>query len=108
MNSTLEILRYKFPPHVADQIFKYLIISYKHENIKGFTNLLPIHNILNIKKEPLAHWITTFEKVNQSENNARFVDAIQYRKSINDVLLNNHICLKFWRNRNRNRNIKIK
>lgn len=105
MNSTLEILRYKFPPHVADQIFKYLIILYKHEIITGFVNLLPIHNILKIKKEPLAHWITTFEKVNQSENNNRFVDAIEYRKSINEVLLNNHICLKFWRNRNINRNI---
>lgn len=100
LDTTLEILRYKFPINVADYIYYKLIKLYRKE-----TNLEILNNsyfkILNIKKEPLAYWLVNYESIQKKKYKYSSSNIIKYNFELNKILLSHHKFLLEWKKRNR-------
>ena len=105
-NSILGILDSIFPWMIADKIYWFLIEHYKYTLLCEFKLLhhrKGIIGILDIKKQKLAEWPVIYELIWQEKYKYIWNNPIEYRKSLNSVLLNNHLCLNSWKKRQRKR-----
>ena len=98
--STLEILRYEFPWHIANQIYHYMMMIHKREIIIELKEANNINNILNIKKGALAHWIVSFDSIFLRKYAHKWTQPNEYLESANTILDDNHKSHKGWRKRN--------
>ena len=103
--STLEILRYEFPWHIANQIYHYMMIDYKRDMILEFKEATNVNCILNIKKGALAHWIVSFDSIFLRKYAHKWTQPNEYLKSANKILDDNHKLHKGWKKRSNNRYI---
>ena len=110
MNSVLETLRNIFPLVVADIIYYYLICQQK----KDFKNQLKlayknntVNQVLNIKSKTLSSWLINFEKVYIENyfNTSKNID--NFKKQRKQILIDNHLSIKKWRERQKQRMLKI-
>ena len=106
MNSTLETLRQIFPLVVADIIFKYIICLHKKEFTKQLTIAFSqnnINKILNIKSSKLSLWLINFEKVNIENYLNTSKNIKNFEKQRAQILIDNHLSIKKWRERQKHR-----
>ena len=109
-HSILGILNSIFPWMIADTIFNYVMDFNKNSVISEFNKLnKKIHpnGILGIKCQQLAAWIVTYEKIYKDDNKYRWTDTYKQNRDINQILLNNHICLQGWKKRQNVKYTKI-
>ena len=99
--STLEILRYEFPWHIANHIYHYRMLDYKYNMIIELKEANNINSILNIKKGALAHWIVSFDCIFLRKYAYKWTPPNEYLESVKTILNDNHKLHKGWRKRNR-------
>lgn len=103
MKSILETLRLIFPLIVADNIFFYFVREHQKNINTLIKSNISISRILNIKKSSPADWLIQFE-------NTYYKNSIYTSKNIDlfilqrkKILIDNHLFIKKWRERQRER-----
>ena len=110
MNSILETLRTIFPLVVADIIYYHLIYKQKQElnnQLKSAFINNKINKILNIKRCKLSFWIVNYEKTYIQNYKQTSVNIENYKIQRKQVLFDNHLAIKKWRERQRQRQKKL-
>jgi hypothetical protein len=108
MNSTLETLRNIFPLVVADIIYFFLISQQKQD----FNNQLKlafrnnkVNKVLHIKSNKLSSWLINFEKVNIENYFNTSKNIENFEKQRKQILIDNHLSIKKWRERQKLRQV---
>ena len=110
MNSLLETLRDIFPLIVADRIYYFFIknhqITFKKELITKF-NFKGVKGLLQIKNAIPAYWLINFEDQNIKlySHTSKKIDI--FNCQLKNILIENHLFIKKWRERNNNRTARL-